>query len=108
MSASQYQQISEEELAVSDEPTAATTGAAEDNQPVAEEKPNTLDPENQPSSDEHQTEAPGNDTEPEVMKSTSQVCVPLVVLPPWSFEITSLVWFAVIFGFDFSVAVRVL
>lgn len=33
-----------------------------------------------------------------------QICVPLVVLPPFlSFEITSLVWFSLIFGLDFSV-----
>nr|XP_046232229.1 DPY30 domain containing 2 isoform X2 [Scatophagus argus] len=45
----------------SDAPTPATAGAAEDNKPVTEEKPNNPGPENQQGTEEHQTDA-----EPEV------------------------------------------
>lgn len=52
-----------------------------DNKPVTEEKPNTPDQENQQGTNKPQTEAQGNDTEPEVTKSRPQICVPLVVVP---------------------------
>lgn len=65
---------------------------------MTEEKPNTPDQENQQGTNKPQTEAQGNDTEPEVTKSRPQICVPLVVVPSF------LVWSSVIFGFDFSVA----
>ncbi|XP_044034566.1 DPY30 domain containing 2 isoform X1 [Siniperca chuatsi] len=58
--------ISEKEPAGSDAPTTATTGPADDNKPVTEEKPSDPDPENQQGTDEHQTEAQENDIEPEV------------------------------------------
>ncbi|XP_031698064.1 DPY30 domain containing 2 [Anarrhichthys ocellatus] len=49
-----------------DEPTSATTGAAEDNTPEAEEKPKPSEPENQRDTDEHQTEAQQKEAEPQV------------------------------------------
>ncbi|KAL3051766.1 hypothetical protein OYC64_001907 [Pagothenia borchgrevinki] len=54
--------ISEKE----DSPRTATTGAAEDNKPVAEEKPNTPVPEVQGDTDEHQSDAQENVIESEV------------------------------------------
>ena len=61
------QQIPEKEPTGSDATSSATTGAAEDNEPVTEEKPKTPDPENQQETVEHETEAAGNDTEQEVI-----------------------------------------
>ncbi|XP_038592387.1 DPY30 domain containing 2 isoform X2 [Micropterus salmoides] len=58
--------MSEKESTGSDAPMPATTGAAEDNKPMTEEKPNTPDPENQQRTDEHQAEAQEKDTEQEV------------------------------------------
>ncbi|XP_032357653.1 DPY30 domain containing 2 isoform X2 [Etheostoma spectabile] len=54
-----------------DAPTLATTEAAEDNKPLTEEKPNTTDPGNQQATDENQSEAQQNDTEPEVTDNIS-------------------------------------
>lgn len=67
-SISTHQQIPEKEQTGSGAPTPATTGAAVDNRPVTEEKPNAPHPENQQDTDEHQTEAQENDTELEVIK----------------------------------------
>ncbi|XP_039991423.1 muscle M-line assembly protein unc-89-like isoform X3 [Xiphias gladius] len=74
-SISTHQQIPEKEPTGSGAPTPATTGAAVDNRPVTEEKPNAPHPENQQDTDEHQTEAQENDTELEV-KVTGNVTSP--------------------------------
>ncbi|XP_073345286.1 DPY30 domain containing 2 [Pagrus major] len=67
--------IPEKEPTGSDGPSSDTTRAVEDNKPVTEGKPKTPDPENQQETVEHQTEAAGNDTEPEV-KVTDTVTDP--------------------------------
>ncbi|KAF3704174.1 DPY30 domain-containing protein 1 [Channa argus] len=56
--------LSEKQPTASNAPPSATTGAAEDNRPVTEEKPKTSDSEIQQDTDERVTEA---DTEPEVV-----------------------------------------
>lgn len=77
MSSSPLQQISTDlQPTGSDAPTPAITEAAEDSKPVTDEKPNTPDPEEQQGTDEPQTEAQENDTQPEVIKvDHKSVCV---------------------------------
>lgn len=92
--------MSEKEPTGSDAPMPATTGAAEDNKPVTEEKPNTPDSENQQRTDEHQAEAQEKDTEQEVIISRSQiVCFRWWCLPNL-LQSLLLVCFPVILGFD--------
>ena len=64
---SPHQQIPEKEPTGADATSSATTGAAEDNKPVTDERPKTSDPENQQETVEQETEAAGSDTEQEVM-----------------------------------------